>query len=257
MDQIEVTIKIETKNLINYMIIGRSDKIEKLKEFCEKISDIPSTRQILIYKGKILSNDKLISDYNIDNGQTIILKKREETMDLNVPLDPYHNISNLNNIFSNKNKSLNKQINFNEFANIYNQIDYFSFLKEIDIDKIKNFFQLIGMENVAEFYCSELQKNKHILNKPEYKDIINNMLKDPSLLEIIFNNPEFKSLIINNPFLELSLKNPQYLTPQEIQKAKNLFKKDEKKMNESSFNEISEPPDPFGNSQMLNSSGKK
>ena len=108
MDQIEVTIKIETKNLINYMIIGRSDKIEKLKEFCEKISDIPSTRQILIYKGKILSNDKLISDYNIDNGQTIILKKREETMDLNVPLDPYYNISNLNNIFSNKNKSLNK-----------------------------------------------------------------------------------------------------------------------------------------------------
>ena len=150
-------------------------------------------------------------------------------MDLNVPLDPYYNISNINNIFSNKNKSLNKQINFNEFANIFNQIDYFSFLKEIDIDKIKNFFQLIGMENVAEFYCSELQKNKHILNKPEYKDIINNMLKDPSLLEIIFNNPEFKSLIINNPFLEFSLKNPQYLSPQEIQKAKNYFKKDEKK----------------------------
>ena len=257
MDQIEVTIKIETKNLINYMIIGRSDKIEKLKEFCEKISDIPSTRQILIYKGKILSNDKLISDYNIDNGQTIILKKREETMDLNVPLDPYYNISNINNIFSNKNKSLNKQINFNEFANIYNQIDYFSFLKEIDIDKLKNLFQLAGMENFAEFYCSELQKNKHILNKPEYKDIINNMLKDPSLLEIFFNNPEIKPLFINNPFLELSLKNPQIFSPQEFQKPKNLFKKDEKKMNESSFNEISEPPDPFGNSQMLNSSGKK
>ena len=257
MDQIEVTIKIETKNLINYMIIGRSDKIEKLKEFCEKISDIPSTRQILIYKGKILSNDKLISDYNIDNGHTIILKKKEETKDLNVPLDPYYNISNINNIFSNKNKSLNKQINFNEFANIYNQIDYFSFLKEIDIDKLKNLFQFAGMENFAEFYCSELQKNKHILNKPEYKDIINNMLKDPSLLEIIFNNPEFKSLIINNPFLEYSFKNPQFFSPQEFQKAKNYFKKDEKKMNESSFNEISEPPDPFGNSQMLNSSGKK
>ena len=107
------------------------------------------------------------------------------------------------------------------------------------------------------FIVVNYKKNKHILNKPEYKDIINNMLKDPSLLEIIFNNPEFKSLIINNPFLELSLKNPQIFSPQEFQKHKNLFKKDEKKMNESSFNEISEPPDPFGNSQMLNSSGKK
>ena len=257
MDQIEVTIKIETKNLINYMIIGRSDKIEKLKEFCEKISDIPSTRQILIYKGKILSNDKLISDYNINDRHSIILKKKEEPSPAKAPLE--QNSGSLNYIFANKNKSLsiNKQKIFNEFANIYNQIDYFSFLKEIDIDKIKNFFQLIGMENVAEFYCSELQKNKHILNKPEYKDIINNMLKDPSLLEIFFNNPELKSLIINNPFLELSLKNPQIFSPQEFQKLKNLFKKDEKKMNESSFNEISEPPDPFGNSQMLNSSGKK
>ena len=41
-----------------------------------KISDVPSNKQILIYKGKILSNDKLISDYNIDNGDNIILKKR-------------------------------------------------------------------------------------------------------------------------------------------------------------------------------------
>ena len=40
-----------------------------------KISDVPSNQQILIYKGKILSNDKLISDYNIDNGDNIILKK--------------------------------------------------------------------------------------------------------------------------------------------------------------------------------------
>ena len=41
MDQIEVTIKIQNKNLMNYMLIGRSDKIEKLKEQCEKISDVP------------------------------------------------------------------------------------------------------------------------------------------------------------------------------------------------------------------------
>ena len=77
MDQIEVIIKIQIKNLKNYMLIGRSDKIEKLKELCEKISDVPPDKQILIYKGKILSNDKFISDYNIDDGDDIILKKRK------------------------------------------------------------------------------------------------------------------------------------------------------------------------------------
>ena len=86
-------------------------------------------------------------------------------------------------------------------------------MKEIDIDKLKNLFQLAGMENFVEFFGSELQKNKQILNKPEFKDIINNMLKDPSLLEIFFNNPEIKPLFMNNPLLEYGLKNPQIFSP--------------------------------------------
>ena len=86
-------------------------------------------------------------------------------------------------------------------------------MKEIDIDKLKNLFQLAGMENFVEFFGSELQKNKQILNKPEFKDIVNNMLKDPSLLEIFFNNPEIKPLFMNNPLLEYGLKNPQIFSP--------------------------------------------
>jgi len=42
----------------------------------KKKSDIPPDKQILIYKGKILSNNQLISDYNIDDGDNITLKKR-------------------------------------------------------------------------------------------------------------------------------------------------------------------------------------
>ena len=87
MDLIEVTIKLQTKNLMNYMLIGRSDKIEKLKERCEKLSDIPPDEQILIYKGKILLNDNLISYYNIDNNDNIILKKKEEPSPVNIPLN--------------------------------------------------------------------------------------------------------------------------------------------------------------------------
>ena len=116
MDQIELIIKLQNKNLMYYMLIGRSDKIEKLKERCEKISDVPPNQQTLIYKGKILSNDKFISDYNIDNGDNIILNKREKPLPKYNPLFEIENIdiSNLfkdflkeNNISSSDNKEYN------------------------------------------------------------------------------------------------------------------------------------------------------
>ena len=51
-----------------------------------KISDVPPNQQILIYKGKILSNDKFISDYNIDNGDNIILNKKKDLSSVNILL---------------------------------------------------------------------------------------------------------------------------------------------------------------------------
>ena len=165
MDQIEVIIKIQIKNLKNYMLIGRSDKIEKLKELCEKISDVPPDKQILIYKGKILSNDKLISDYNINDGDNIILTKKEEPSSVNNSL-----VSSLSN---------NKEIDFTEIANILKQNPfYLSFIQKIDLDKLINFCQSIGLGSFSDIFEIEPQKYKQIINKPEYKDIMNNMLND-------------------------------------------------------------------------------
>ena len=42
-----------------------------------------------------------------------------------------------------------------------------------------------------------------------------------------------------------------------MQMTKNVFKEDEKRMIKSSNTGISLPPDPFENSKILNSSGKK
>ena len=84
------------------------------------------------------------------------------------------------------------------------------------------------------------------------------ILYDPSLLEIGFNNPKIKKIIQNNPFLKFGFQYPQkFLSPQMIQMAQNLFKKDENNMIESSNTGISVSPNPFENSQILNSSGKK
>ena len=147
------------------MLIGRFDKIEKLKELCEKISDVSQDKQILIYNGKILSNDKLISDYNINDGDNIILTKKEEPSSVNNSL-----VSSLSN---------NKEIYFTEIANILKQNPfYLSFIQKIDLDKLINFCQSIGLGSFSDIFEIEPQKYKQIINKPEYKDIMNNMLND-------------------------------------------------------------------------------
>lgn len=147
------------------MLIERSDKIEKLKELCEKISDVSQDKQILIYNRKILSNDKLISDYNINDGDNIILTKKEEPSSVNNSL-----VSSLSN---------NKEIDFTEIANILKQNPfYLSFIQKIDLDKLINFCQSIGLGSFSDIFEIEPQKYKQIINKPEYKDIMNNMLND-------------------------------------------------------------------------------
>jgi len=141
------------------MLIGRFDKIEKLKEFCEKISDVPPDKQILIYKGKILSNDKLISDYNIDDGDNIILQKKEKSSPVNISLIPNSGNPNLNNDFI-KNNIIrllnNKEINFTEIANMYKQYpDFISFLYKMDVDKLNNLFQSMGLGNFTDIFGIE------------------------------------------------------------------------------------------------------
>ena len=261
MDQIEVIIKLQNKNLIYYMLIGRSDKIEKLKEQCEKISDVPPNQQILIYKGKILSNDKLISDYNIDNGDNIILNKKKDLSSANILLKKNSGSSNLINYFLEKNNIMslnNKEINFTEFANfVKKNPDLLSFLRKMDFDRLDNFYQLIGIGNTLDIFHIDPQKDKQILNKPEIKDLIN-MLQDPSILEILFNNPKLKQLFRNYPIFLYAIQNlEKFNSFHNLQMAKNMLKKDdEKSMIESSNTEVPVPPDPFEKSQMLNSSRK-
>ena len=72
------------------------------------------------------------------------------------------------------------------------------------------------------------------------------------------NHPEMKNRIQNNHFVKFCFQNPQIvLTPQNFQKEKNMFKENEKNINESSATIISGPQEPFrslNNIQMMNSS---
>ena len=77
MEEIEVNIKIAENNKIYNIPIRKLDTILKLKEYCKIISNTPQDQQNLLYKGKILLDEKLINDYNIENNHDIILVKKK------------------------------------------------------------------------------------------------------------------------------------------------------------------------------------
>ena len=144
MDQIEVNIKLASNNKIYNLPIRKSDTVLKLKEYCKIISNIPEDQQNLLYKGKILLDEKLINYYNIENDHNIILVKKGDQKTESSNQNLKHNFSNIINL----NKSNNKEIKPNDLLNFYNKIsDIHSFLNNFDFNQIDNLYQFLGVGN--------------------------------------------------------------------------------------------------------------
>jgi len=263
MEQIEINIKLASNNLKYNIPIRKSDTILQLKEYCQILSNIPQDQQILLYNGKILLNEKIIKDYNIENNKNILLVKKEESK-------PVNNIlfrPDLKDIILKNAKptSNNKEINVDELSKVIIQLgNLFPFFK-YDINKIDNYYQMLGLKDMSEIIGLDSQKYekiKEILKDPEFNLYIKEKIKDPSILKKVYNEHEIKKILQNYPFARSILQISLY--SQYIQNYLNFFfKKDEKKEDDnligSSGTEISEPPDPFrslNSSQIMNSSDK-
>ena len=261
MDQIEVKIKLETNNKIYYLPIRKSNTILKLKEYCKIISNIPQDKQNLLYKGKILLDEKLISDYNIENNHDIILVKKEELKSKNTLL--IQNYNNSNNNFQNNNDINflnNKKIIANRIADAYKQLpDLLSYYKSIDANKVDDLCKSLGFKGVEDLCGVNLEEYKKILKGNSIKDLMD-MSKEPSIIEMALNNPANQEKIKKFPFLKFALQNPSLIySPSNLQMVKNMLNENERKSIENSGIGISIPPDPFKNSSglMSNNTGNK
>ena len=181
MDQIEVNIKVAASNYEYNLPIRKSDTILKLKEYCEAISSIPPAQQNLLFKGKKLLNEKLISDYNIENNGNILLVKKDEPKPENNPINQNPNNLNLNgNLFNinNINLSNNNELNSNEIADAYKRAqfqDLLSLYDNIDINKIDSFYKLMGI-NLSDICGMDLQQFKELLKDPSNRDMLNSAM---------------------------------------------------------------------------------
>ena len=268
MDQIEVNIQLAATNKIYNLPIRKSDTILRLKEYCKILSNIPQDQQNLLYKGKKLINEKHISDYNIENDQTIMLVKKEEPIPGNIPNNQNSNNLNSNennfNIFNNIDFSNNKEVNINEVANGFCKLPDFSFLlNNMDVNFMENITHFFGIGKFSEIFGFEPQQLNNMLKDPSNKDMLNNLLKDPSSMETLLNNPIIREKFLNNPICKLAFQNPQILFhPQYLQMVQKMFIENKKNPTENTGAENSAPPDPFGSlnnnqiNQMMNSPGQ-
>ena len=261
MDEIEVNIKLASNNKTYNIPIRKSDTILKLKEYCKIISNIPQDQQNLLYKGKMLLDEKLIKYYNIENNQNIILVKKKIQKSGSLNQNSKINFFNIINL----NESDNKEINLNEVFNICNIFpDIASLYNNLDLNRFDDFYQLLGVGNFKDIIGIEPQKMKEILKDPSTKEMMNDMLKDPSIIEMLFNNPMFRTRIQNNRFLKFVFQNLNFFANKiannsnYLQIGLNTFK--ENKRDElNSGTGISIPPDPFenaNNNQIMNSSSQ-
>jgi len=247
MEHIEVNIKLASNNQVYNLPIRKSETIIKLKEYCQILSNIPQDKQILLYKGKILLNEKLIKDYDIENNQEIILVKNEEQKTVNI-----------------NQLSDNKEIDSKRIAKaLKNFPDLLSFCEKVDFVKLGNYLKLMKIGNSKGISSSQIQELKGYLKDPLCRDFLKNINKAGSSAENYFSDPRVQKHIQKIPILKLWFQNPEiYLTPQNFKKIQNMFEVDEKNI-DCSKTEISVPPDPFGslnsnqNSQIMNSSKNK
>ena len=264
MEEIEVNIKLAGNNLIYNLPIRKSDTILQLKEYCQKISDIHPAEQNLLYKGKKLLNEKLIGDYNIENNQTIFLLKKNDTKSVNPPLAQNSDISNSNeNPFNINNIRFGdiKDINYNEVSKAFRQIpDITSLFQSMDIDQINNYYKLRGLGSFKDVFGYDPQKLKEQLKDPSFRDWINTIYKDPSLLELIYKDPKNQKILQKDQLLKLNFLNPQFLfDPIKWKIAQNIFEKNERNINESSRKGMSVTQSSNGSlnsNQLMNSSGQ-
>jgi len=266
MDQIEVYIKVTPNNKVYSLPIRKSETILKLKEYCKILSKIPENQQNLLYKGNILLNEKLISDYDIKDNDNILLVKKEEPKPGNIPIKQNSNNSNsIENVLNINNINIpnNDEINVNEIANACKREqfqDAISFFDNIDLDKLDNFYKAMGIK-FSDIFGMEKEILKEGLKDPSFRNEMNNIMnmsKDPSLLEMFLKHPKNQDNIKNNPLIKLSLQNPQLMfDPQIMQMNQNMFKKNESNPVEKSNAKISKPPESLerlNNNQIKNSS---
>ena len=271
-NEIQVKIKMTSNAKVYTIKVLKSDTIQALKEKCEKETSIPPQSQNLVYKGRILSNEKLVSDYKIDNDHTIILVKKHipsqpnpieskpaPTTTTNTNSTSNNNTNNNNNNTNNNNNNNNNQ---NPFAGLGGQMPDLSqlgsLMGNIDPNMINSMMQGLGGSGGLGNMGMEMnpQMLGQMLNNPMYVQMLQNLVQNPEMLQMALNSPQMRQMAQNNPQMQAILNNPQLmqqmLNPQTLRMMSNMFGGGNNNNNNNNSNNNNQQMPPIDFSQMAN-----
>ena len=254
MEEIQVKIKMMLNAQVYTIKIAKSDTILKLKKEVEKQAQIPPEIQNLAYKGRILSNEKLISDFNIENDQTIFLVKKYTSPppSENKPTTASTTANTTTNTNINPNTSANNNKNQNPNNKTGNNQNPFmgmgggqipdlsqlsSLLRNINPNQINNMMHSMGglgdfsgMGGLGGLGGSDWMSPQalgQLLRNPLCMQVMNNLIQNPEMIRMALNNPQTRQMAQNIPQTQALLNNPQIiqqiLNPQMLQNMSNIL----------------------------------
>jgi ubiquilin len=220
-EQINLKVKQTSNNTTFDISISKSASVIELKKACSEHTKLTEKEQNLVYKGRILADDKNLSDYNVQNDHTIILvKKFVEKEEKQEPKTTGTTTTTQQLGQSTSTTSTNQQ----------NQnVDPFSMFGGLggNMGNMGGMGGLGGLGGLGGMGGVDPSQLGSMLNNPQYMQMMNEMLSDPNTMNMIMNSPQLKPLLDSNPHLRQMMQNPQMmqmmLNPQNLQNALNMM----------------------------------
>lgn len=187
-NEIKVTIKqTNGAKIVQDITILSDNSVEDLKTVIEAQFNIPSGKQNLIFKGRVLFNERKLDECGLKNEDVVLLVEKlndttkEEQKPLQIPLQSGVGTPGVMNL-----------------------------------DLLKQ--PMSGNVN--------LEQMEEILKRPEIAGHLDDMLNDPNVLNAMMENPAIKPMLDANPMMRNIMSNPQFmknlLNPQTIEMMKNM-----------------------------------
>lgn len=207
-DKINVKVKMTSNNSTFDISIDKTGTVLDLKKACTEHTQLKETEQNLVYKGRILVDEKTIADYNIMNDHTIILVKK----------------------FVPEVKAEEKTTT----TTTSNSVDPFAVFQAQPIEggSSSGLSGLSGLGGMGQSGLGGLggidpSQLNSMMSNPQYMNMMNEMLGDPNTLNMIMNSSQLKPLLDSNPQLRQMMSNPQMMqqmmNPQNLQNAMNMM----------------------------------
>ena len=258
MTDINIKIKTTYSPEINTVTVKSDCKVVDIMKEIEKYSKIPPDGQKLIFKGKILKPEELISNYKIENDITLIMVKtfKAETSNTNANVPS-------NNVSSNPADNITLKVKTNLDATIHSvpinknatvlglkgEIEKVTHVSPAQQKLISKGITMKDSDPISTYNLTndsviamiKTSGNEHsipgnlgslgglnpsqigqMMSNPQYQQTMNAILSNPLILNQILNSPEIRPMLEANPQLRQMLQNPQtrqlILNPQLLQR---------------------------------------